>query len=386
MQRKALIPIAAIAALLLLVPGCTPPTKRAEQLIAQGKYEEAKQLMEGVLANNPLNPDYQFYTGLTYLYLKQFPKAERKFSEAIKLNSEMEPRIGQALVEAGKKFAAQGELDAAKFCFGSGLRRNPELKDGVIDWTYQRWTALENKETEEGEAYFFLLKQFKGEMAMVEELKKLEDKAVAAGNWAEAAKLVFQEVEAAPASMDVKDFYIRYLTFMSQSDDTAAVLEAFDGIIPLYPEESYFPVAAGIYLVEKGKIREALERFDEAKDLLPQSSAPFYGEAIANLKRDNAVVAKRAVKKGRRVEPKPEDGYVFFLRAKYNALRKSMDAARTDLLEALKRKPSLGHAAKLDPDLEPVRALEGVSEAINQAIAAQESTGEEAKEEPAAEE
>lgn len=103
-------------------PGKSPPpnvTKTDETdpdfaavkvLIADGRYDKARDQLQTMVSNQPTNPDYRFWLGRSYLELKDYPEAIRELNESIKLD----PGEHETFEYLARAYEGAGEREKAR--------------------------------------------------------------------------------------------------------------------------------------------------------------------------------------------------------------------------------------------------------------------------------
>ena len=155
---------------------------RAVEMVKQGQGPEALETLEGVLENNPENPDVRYYTsvalrqagdyeralgmledlvkncalpevlseaGLDYAYIGDFQSAAEKFQQAL----EMKPKDPELLCNMGVCWLSLGQIDKAKEAINKAHALNP--KDEIIT----KWLAQIGKKEKGQDNIICLLKE-----------------------------------------------------------------------------------------------------------------------------------------------------------------------------------------------------------------------------------
>jgi tetratricopeptide (TPR) repeat protein len=102
------------------------PFEDSQELIQQGKFEDAKIRIQEELQHNPSNAQGYALLGLVYTAEKNYPEALTAFQQGLKLN----PRATGIYNDLGNLYVAQGNLDLAEKEFREVVRLNPADYDG----------------------------------------------------------------------------------------------------------------------------------------------------------------------------------------------------------------------------------------------------------------
>ncbi|MBN2053912.1 tetratricopeptide repeat protein [bacterium] len=263
----------AIGMAMVVMSGCTGTMERAEQLIQQGRYDEARKLLEGVITADYQNPDMHVAIGKTYLFLGNHTSALKSFRQAKQFaTAETAAKIGKAYWEAGKEMFEKGDLDNTKLYLAGAVREDSELKLPVTEWAEGEWRLnLTNAEKED--TMFNLLAQFWGKETAAVKAAEAEKKAEETGDEA-LAVIMAERVLDFSEEMDadsLADYYLRislYYLEKGQADVAATwIEEAYEN----YSEMEPVLIAVGDYHIATGKLDKALEIFEEAEALNPKS-------------------------------------------------------------------------------------------------------------------
>ena len=87
-----------------------PNVAAVKVLIADGRYDKARDQLQTMVSNQPANPDYRFWLGRSYLELKEYPDAIRELNESIKLD----PTEHETFEYLARAYDAAGEHGKAR--------------------------------------------------------------------------------------------------------------------------------------------------------------------------------------------------------------------------------------------------------------------------------
>ncbi|MGB8493433.1 MAG: tetratricopeptide repeat protein [Candidatus Acidiferrum sp.] len=102
------------------------PFADAEELLRQGKLEDAQNKLQEELLQNPSRPEGYALLGLVYTAEKNYTEALTAFQQGLKLN----PKSTGIRNDMGNLYVAQGNLDLAEKEFREVVRLNPANYDG----------------------------------------------------------------------------------------------------------------------------------------------------------------------------------------------------------------------------------------------------------------
>lgn len=85
---------------------------KAREFMQAGMFSQAATLLEKRIYDTPTDPEAHFQLGICYLNLREFKAADKRFSSAIKLDPEYEPKVERELSRSGVKKNKQKEKDA----------------------------------------------------------------------------------------------------------------------------------------------------------------------------------------------------------------------------------------------------------------------------------
>ena len=102
------------------------PFADAEELLRQGKLEDAQNKLQEELLHNPSRPEGYALLGLVYTAEKNYTEALTAFQQGLKLN----PKSTGIRNDMGNLYVAQGNLDLAEKEFREVVRLNPANYDG----------------------------------------------------------------------------------------------------------------------------------------------------------------------------------------------------------------------------------------------------------------
>lgn len=119
--RRALI--AGLSALALALPLCAlaDPMQEAGQLIKQGKYAQAQDMLDKVLAQKPGDPQARFLKGIT---LTELGKTDAAIAVFDKLTKEF-PTLPEPYNNLAVIYAQQKQYDKAKLALETAIRTHP---------------------------------------------------------------------------------------------------------------------------------------------------------------------------------------------------------------------------------------------------------------------
>lgn len=267
---------------LFVVWGCTPVPEQAERLIGEGKYEEARKLMEDKLMSDYQNPEFHYALGKAYLFLKDISNAKKSFNKALEFDASIAKKIGSAYYAAGQKWLKEGDLDTAKLYFASAVHRNPTLKDEIAQWAYDGWKeSLTDPEQEE--FYFNLVLSYFGIDTALEKLENEEQTAVENKEWSKALKIIERTIEILGESPDVPYYYLFWVDYAINAGKPAEeIFEKLEALAEKYPEVPEIPTARGKVYLAQDDYKNAKNAFQGALKMGDMYEARK-GEAIGYL-------------------------------------------------------------------------------------------------------
>lgn len=107
-------------------PQTPSPFTDAQELLRQGRFDEAKTRIQEELQQDPSNTQGYALLGLVYTAEKNYPEALAAFQQGLKLN----PRSTGIRNDLGNLYVAQGNLDLAEKEFREVVRLSPADDDG----------------------------------------------------------------------------------------------------------------------------------------------------------------------------------------------------------------------------------------------------------------
>ncbi len=353
----------------VIAVSCAPSQQRIENLIRGHKFDEARDLADKLIANRPDDGTALFLSGTVNLYLKKYALAEKEFTKAEALEPDLRETICRAALEAGKYFATSGDLEGAKYAFASALVRNADIHHQITNWVYAEWSAQADPAAPESECYFFLLKQFLGDLPLMQNLREIEQRAAVAKEWEKAATMVELQIDAAPVTMDVKDLHTMALVYEIRSGNEERIRAKHEGLAATYPEDALFSVNLAMFLLDAGHPTAALESIELTNGQSPSSAAPAIGLAIIRLSQGDRSAATEVYESYRLANRESPDGYATFLEAKYMLLNSDVERAALTSAAAFRQRPILASLAQYDPAFDPVRAHPVFQQAAAEALA-----------------
>lgn len=87
-----------------------PDFAAVKVLIADGRYDKARDQLQTMVSNQPTNPDYRLWLGRSYLELKDYPDAIRELNESIKLD----PGEHETFEYLARAYEGAGEREKAR--------------------------------------------------------------------------------------------------------------------------------------------------------------------------------------------------------------------------------------------------------------------------------
>jgi len=76
---------------------------KAKEFNQAGMYEQAATLLEKSIYDTPTDAEAHFQLGISYLNLREFKAADARFSSAVKLDADYEPRVEREMNRSGVK-------------------------------------------------------------------------------------------------------------------------------------------------------------------------------------------------------------------------------------------------------------------------------------------
>jgi tetratricopeptide (TPR) repeat protein len=105
--------------------GAVSPLQQAEELIQQGSFEQAKEIIDAEVARNSTSVEAYNLLGIVYTNEKDYDHAADAFQQAMKLN----PKSTKTHNNLGNLYVAQQKLDLAEKEFTFVLRIAPQNRD-----------------------------------------------------------------------------------------------------------------------------------------------------------------------------------------------------------------------------------------------------------------
>lgn len=329
--------------------GCGSSLERTEQLISQGKYEEAKKLIEGSISTDYQNPDVHVAHGKVLLYLKNHPAALNAFKKAKSFAATAGEKIGAAYLDAGKKMYADKDLNNAKLYLAAAVRENPTLKETVLTWGEQEWLASMSDPEKEDFMYSILM-QFWGKETLLEKLTSLEQKAIGSGDKDFEIRIAERIMENSESmeTPQLVDYYRRISDYyLAKNDQDAAdpwIQEASDN----YSDQEPFIALIGHYYVKTGDLDKAMEMFEHGEELFSQSWAIQKGIADVLYLQSKFNKPQRIYTDILTKAPELADGRLYYNLAGIDASKGSTTQALERLTKAFELDPSLKTGAAED--------------------------------------
>ena len=292
------------------------PLSQALQFLRSGQLEEARNICDHVLSQDPQNGDVCHLAGLVYSQLGDLPKAvtlletattlapdqaeaqanlamaldqsgrtddaEAAYGRAIK----MQPNFVEALYNFGRLLASAGKLDEAT----DYLRRAATIEPSDADIQSLLGGALLDQ-GHGAEAENALTLALESDPRHVAALRRLSDVKIDTAAWEEAEALLRRAIEIAPedAALHSRLGYVLH----SQVDLENAV-GAYEVSLKQNPLSSDTIVNLGQALQELGRLDDAVERYREAMRFDPELFLAHanLGHALGELdKPEDAVIA-----------------------------------------------------------------------------------------------
>lgn len=76
---------------------------KAKEFIQAGMFEQAATLLEKRIYDTPTDAEAHFQLGVSYLHLREFKAADARFSSAVTLNPDYEPKVEREMNRSGVK-------------------------------------------------------------------------------------------------------------------------------------------------------------------------------------------------------------------------------------------------------------------------------------------
>lgn len=278
-----------------------PKVVEAEALLAEGKYQDALELIDAAIAENPAHARFHYVRGNALSYLGDNDEAGAAYREAIELDpDDALPHAALGQLIAFSEGATLEDKKAAVASFQTALQLDPRLADahrslGAVLITLAQYQAaveaLDHAAELAGTAETsFLLAQAYGELGnfsaavaaakdAVEyepgpsgaDLRLLYARVLLQDGQAEAAAREFEEVaELVPDSAPLRLEVVRGLLELGEADAAAVHMQ---WLVETLPDEVAVIVNHGRVLLAQGQAKQAIARFDEALAKKPGLSA-----------------------------------------------------------------------------------------------------------------
>lgn len=129
--------------LLMTILGCGPSeVEKARQYIREGKFPQAYELLSRQTAENSEDAEALFLLGVALINTGRISAAEGPFATAIKLNADLEAKIGEAYYKAGDIALQAGNTEQGVRLFKAAVHHRPGLKDSVARSFYSKGKDL----------------------------------------------------------------------------------------------------------------------------------------------------------------------------------------------------------------------------------------------------
>jgi Flp pilus assembly protein TadD len=117
-------------------------------LLRAGRVDEAIQVFHRAKESNPRDPNVPNALGLALIYKKDYPGAEKAFTDALKLDPEFvqsHNNRGVARMEAGRLEDAEADFDAVLAGGNSAEKVNAHFNKGLLAARRDRWEDAERE-------------------------------------------------------------------------------------------------------------------------------------------------------------------------------------------------------------------------------------------------
>lgn len=128
---------------------------QAEELFAQGKIQDAIQILNELVKQEPKNPEYQYSLGVAYERLKETDRAITHYLKAVQLN----PGYTSALDNLGLNYIRKNKFDLAEKYLNQSVRVDP-LHNPMSHYNLAMLYAMTSQMDKLGQEYEFLKGNF----------------------------------------------------------------------------------------------------------------------------------------------------------------------------------------------------------------------------------
>lgn len=139
MRLQALLNMILILSIItMLILSCgSKEVKKAKQYIDAGMYEQAVELLQIEIKDDPKNPEAHYLLGVCYLNQRREGRAEEPFERAIMLDKGYRKNIGHGYYDAGLNLIDKGQIDDGFDYFRKAIRMDIDLKKPIAQKCYE---------------------------------------------------------------------------------------------------------------------------------------------------------------------------------------------------------------------------------------------------------
>ena len=340
-----------------------PTPADIQKKIASGKFADALQDIDNLLAINPEHTEALYMAAVCYRYTKQYDKAQDCLDSLMSLSRDK----GRIYQEQGHLHVALNHPEKALAAFANACQLNPVL---IASWRsqYQILQAMNRPEdASQAQAQVQRLqalpkalvavadlmaqgKLLKAESLCrkflqsnpthVEGMRLLAELAVQFGVLEDAEYLLESALEFEPGNAQVK---IDYISILRKRQKFAQALSAAKDLSSEQPKNPQFKSLYAIETMQMGDYKTSLALFDDVLELLP-------GDAITLTSRGHALKTRGSQKEAiasykAAISSDPWHGDAYY--ALSNLKTYNFSEAEIDKMLALEQREELGPASKL---------------------------------------
>lgn len=111
--------------------------QKAKEFMQAGMYPDAVELLNKRIRENPSDAEAHLLLGECYLHQGDYGKAKDQFDHALKLNSNLSNKIGEAYKRAGDKANNDYQIEAALNLYQEAIFYLPDLEEQILTAVYE---------------------------------------------------------------------------------------------------------------------------------------------------------------------------------------------------------------------------------------------------------
>jgi len=163
-KRYIFFPILVVALILVFIlSGCgSKNVKKAEDYMNAGMFEQALQLLQIEVQDNPKNAKAHYLLGVALLSIKSVRSAEEEFNRAILLKASYRDKVGEGYFRAAMGLFDKEDRSTAGEFLQEAVKNDPDIKDRITKSLFDRGIEMGNKDPESSKVleYFTAAKYY----------------------------------------------------------------------------------------------------------------------------------------------------------------------------------------------------------------------------------